>query len=158
MTGNLHSTLIAQNAKSEQNIQLIKSLITPSAAAVSKQPQQTAILLTHPTTQSLSIAMESGEKCGATMAGPSARAKAGPVFARIINPPTSIRLANVHPGQMLTPGHHLSAMPGLVQVSGGQLSLDHNQIQQLVAAQKPNNADSADKISSTASSTETESR
>lgn len=154
MTGNLHSTLIAQNAKSEQNIQLIKSLITPSASAANKQQQQTAILLTHPTTQSLSIAMEPGDKCGPTMAGPSARAKAGPVFARIITPPTSIRLANVHAGQMLTSGH----LPNLVQVSGGQLSLDPSQLQQLVAAQKPNNSDSADKISTTTSSTETESR
>lgn len=101
--------------------------------------------------------MEPGDKCGATMAGPSARAKAGPVFARIITPPTSIRLANVHPGQMLTPGH-LSSMPSLVQVSGGQLALDPNQIQQLVAAQKPNNPDCADKINTTTSSTETESR
>lgn len=125
-----------QNAKAEQNVQIIKSLITPASLSTSKQ-HQTAILMTSPTTPSLSITVEQDERRDSALVNSNARPKAGPVFARIITPPANIQLTGMHSGQMLTQSQ-LTSMQGLVQVSGSQLSLDANQIQQLVAAQQRN--------------------
>ena len=121
-------TMINQVAKStDQNVQLIRSLIVPSAS-------KPTILLTHPTASMADTSNKPGPAPSNIRA-----ARPSPVFARIITPTAGLRLAGIRPGQVLTPSQ-LAAVQNIIQVNQGQLTLDPNQIHQIAAggAQKQN--------------------